>query len=207
MVITIDGLSENGKTTSAKMLADKLGINYFNSGSIFRYISYLILTEDINLNELDELLANTRIDFLGERVLINDIDMTDELYSEEIDILSSKNANNNLLREAVRDKIRSYASEHDVVLEGRDLGARVCPDADFKFVVFASFEKRVERYMKDLDIDKKEAIKALVERDRYDMEGINFKLPEHYYEIDSTNITIDEQVDIMYKYIKGEENV
>ncbi len=197
MVITIDGLSGNGKTTLADMIANHLGFKRVSAGDFFRCITYEMLTKgldiDNNRDQTIEYLNTLDISYDdNNNVLLNGINVTDAIRTKEVSINSSKVANNKDVQNIVTLLQRHYLDKNNVVLDGRDVGTRVAPDADYKFYIYADKETRVKRLMaKKPDVDRVEIEKELDARDLYDLRG-NFVRPMGAFEIETSNKTLEQ---------------
>lgn len=206
MVITIDGLSVNGKTSLASKLAKELGFKLFNTGAIYRCIALRIIDLNLNIEKIDEILENIKnikIDFIDEKIYLNDEDVTSKIKTEQISVCSTQWATNLKLKEFVRNYQKKYISKYNTVMEGRDIGTRIAPDAEFRFYVFSTFETRVNRlWNMNMKVSKEEIIKNLKIRDDVDINQGNFVKPENAIEIDTSNISIEEVFNIMLKKIK-----
>jgi cytidylate kinase len=197
MVITIDGLSGNGKTTLADMIANHLGFKRVSAGDFFRCITYEMLTKgldiDNNRDQTIEYLNTLDISYDdNNNVLLNGINVTDAIRTKEVSINSSKVANNKDVQNIVTLLQRHYLDKNNVVLDGRDVGTRVAPDADYKFYIYADKETRVKRLMAEKpDVDRVEIEKELDARDLYDLRG-NFVRPMGAFEIETSNKTLEQ---------------
>lgn len=205
LVITIDGLGVNGKTTMARRISQKYNIKNFNTGAIYRTITLAIVKNNWDVKNIDEVLTkleNLNIEFLNERVLLNGEDVTDIIRTEFISVRSTKLATIPELKQYVRNYQKEYIKHNDTVMEGRDIATRIAPDADLKFYLYSDFLTRVERLHKDnQEMNLEEVYKSLKLRDEIDLNGKNFVKPEKAIEIDTTNKTVDEVFSIMQKYI------
>lgn len=197
MVITIDGLSGNGKTTLSDMIANHLGFKRVSAGDFFRCITYEMLTKgldiDNNRDQTIEYLNTLDISYDdNNNVLLNGINVTDAIRTKEVSINSSKIANNKDVQNIVTLLQRHYLDKNNVVLDGRDVGTRVAPDADYKFYIYADKETRVKRLMAEKpDVDRVEIEKELDARDLYDLRG-NFVRPTGAFEIETSNKTLEQ---------------
>lgn len=201
MVITIDGLGVNGKSTLAKMLSNFLNYKNFNTGAIYRCIALEIIERNINVNniqELQEKIKNIDINFDNERVILNNVDVTKKIRTEEISFFSTKWATILEIKEIVRKIQKDFIKNYDTIMEGRDIGTRIAPNADYKFYLYSDFETRVERLWKQNNkIDIEIIRNDLKIRDELDLNGGNFIKPLDAFEIDTTNYTIEEVFEIM----------
>ena len=197
MVITIDGLSGNGKTTLADMIAKHLGFRRVSAGDFFRCITYEMLTKGLDIeNNRDQ-----TVDYLNtldisyddnNGVLLNGVNVTDAIRSKEVSINSSKIANNKDIQNIVTLLQRHYLDKNNVVIDGRDVGTRVAPDADYKFYIYADRETRIQRLMDEKPgVDRIEIERELETRDLYDLKG-NFVRPTGAYEVETSNKSLEQ---------------
>ena len=207
-IIAIDGPAGVGKSTIAHKLAAELSCVYVDTGAMFRCLALSwgkqgCPKSDLSLQELGE---QTRIYFEDEKTFCDEIDVTDEIRSESISSLASRISLFPSIREVMKKKQRSLVKEEcesgnykGAVLEGRDIGTVVFPDADHKFYVDASPEIRAERrYLQlreqDVDADIQEILSTLVERDHQDKSRsiAPLRAAEDAIIIDTGNMSIDE---------------
>lgn len=181
MIIAIDGTSGSGKSTLAKKLAKNLNFGFFSAGELYRAIAYKVLEMKIDENDderLKFLIENTSVNYYynGERniMLVDNIDITDNLHTEEVSNFVSKISHKPFIREFVRKLQRATTKENEnIVMEGRDIGSVIFPDADIKIYVDCKVEARAERRMSDYrklgeDVSIESVIEALKERDYND---------------------------------------
>ena len=151
MVIAVDGMSATGKSTLAYRLSRKLNLKYLNSGSIYRCIALKVMNGEIDLSDsnLRERIVNLDIDFEvvndKQRVYLDKIDVTDKIRLEEVSVFTPSIANNKEIKPAIREIQAIFAKKGNIVIEGRDIGTRIVPNADYKFYLSSSLEKRAER--------------------------------------------------------------
>jgi len=174
-IITIDGSSFTGKSTVAKALANMLGYQYLNTGSMFRAIAYLKREKNFADNAIQEIITlaqNAKMDFkiIGNqsRFFVNNKDFTDIVKENELAYLASKVASIFEVREALLSQQREIAKDGGFVVEGRDTGTVVFPNADWKFYLDADLDIKIERYFKILQGDK----------DKYSREEVRRKILE-----------------------------
>lgn len=205
MVIAIDGLSTNGKSTLAEKIAKELHFQYFNTGAIYRCLALEIINQNYDVSNIDETLLklkNVDISFDDKRVLMNEEDVTDTIRTELVTMKSTEWALIPGIKSLVLDIQQKFLKEHDTVMEGRDICTRVAPNADVKFYLYADFDTRVERLWsinKSLSIEK--VRENLIQVDDMDIHGGLFIKPEDAFEIDTTNLSIDQVYEEMMGHI------
>lgn len=216
--IAVDGFASSGKGIVCTKLAQKLGIIHFDTGAIYRVIGLYIKNNNINPKDEDEVVATLKkikIDIShnnGEQVtFLNGVDVSSDIRSSEVSNICSITSSYPKCREFVLNIQRNIASRLDLIMEGRDITSHVLPNADFKFFLDASLDVRAHRRFQDLlkkgeNITLDEVKLDLAERDRRDTQRdlSPLILTEGTIHIDNSNMTIDEEVELMYKIIKGE---
>ena len=216
--IAVDGFSSSGKGAVCSKLAEKLGIIHFDTGAIYRVIGLYVRNNGIDpYNE--ELVSNVLKDINIEVKHINSkqitymngVDVSEDIRHNEISDICSITSPYPKCREFVLSIQRNMASQHDMVMEGRDITSHVLPNADFKFFLDASIEVRSRRRYDELikkgeDVTLEEVKADLIERDRRDTQRSlsPLILTEGTIHIDNSNMTIDEEVDLMLRTIRGE---
>lgn len=152
MIITIDGPAGSGKSTAAKLLAERLGFFHLDTGAIYRSIAYLAQKDGISWEDedgLENVVKNLTIDFRLEnnirKVFANGEDVSDKIRTPEISMGASNVAKIKKVRNALIDIQRRFAVDKSVVAEGRDMGTVIFPYADIKFFLDASLEVRAKR--------------------------------------------------------------
>lgn len=202
MVITIDALSVNGKSTLARRISKELNFKNFNTGAIYRCIALEIINKnlDINLdiNNILKEIENIDINFEDEKVFLYGKDVTKEIREEEVTLKANKWATNSNIKQFVTKIQKHFIENYDLVMEGRDIGTRIAPNADIKFYLYCDFETRVQRLWKlnkSISIDEvRENLKRL---DYIDINEGNFMKPQNAIEIDTTSKSLDEVFCIM----------
>jgi CMP/dCMP kinase len=148
MVIAIDGPAGAGKSTVARRLAARLGFRYLDTGAMYRALTWLALERGIGLEDeraLADLARAHEVTVVGDRVVVAGRDVTNEIRTVEIDRVVSSVARHPAVRAVLRDRQRALAAEGDAVMEGRDIGAVVCPDAEVKVFLTADSAERARR--------------------------------------------------------------
>ncbi|MGZ3511456.1 MAG: (d)CMP kinase [Candidatus Binataceae bacterium] len=178
-VIAIDGPVGAGKSTVARRLAEVLGFEYVNTGAMYRAVAVAARAAGIGDGDaeterkLDALLASARIDFSDGRIMLDGRDISAEIGSPEISESASRLSTLGVVRARMRDLQRAAGAHGAVVMEGRDIGTAVFPDAEFKFFLDAGAEVRADRRWRELDahgvaITRAEVLAQLHQRDRRD---------------------------------------
>ncbi|WP_293442408.1 (d)CMP kinase [Persephonella sp.] len=181
MIIAIDGPAGSGKSTIAKMIARELGFTYIDTGAMYRAVALKIKRLGINPDDPEavlEVLKNTQIDLKpsekGVKVFLDGEDVSDKIRTEEIGKIASKIARHKKVREILVQMQRELGKRaKNAVIEGRDTGTVVFPDADIKFFLTASAEVRAERRYRELkekglDVSYDKILREVQERDRLD---------------------------------------
>ena len=211
-VITIDGPSGSGKGTVARILARRLGYKYLDTGALYRAVAWKAREEQIgtdNEESLRELVKTIRIDFNGERIFVDDIDVSSEIRTGEIGELSSQVSARPAVREGLFAIQRGLCLEGNVVIEGRDTGTTIFPETRNKFFLDAGLEERARRRYEELKIKDPAAtmdstIEDIKKRDMRDSSRKTspLKQTEDMIYIDSTGLNIEEVVEEVLKKLK-----
>ncbi len=212
MIVTIDGTAGSGKSTTAKLVAQRLGYKYIDSGATYRALAFLVKKNGIdpkNENEVARLSRELKLDFKGERVILNGEDVTKQIRNEEIGKLASLCSTYKGVRENMVALQHRLADKENIVCEGRDIGTVVFPDAEVKFYIDASINERAKRRRKELlerEIHTKTSAieKDIGERDLQDKTRVHSPLcvPKDANIIDTTNLSIEEEVEKVIEIIK-----
>jgi CMP/dCMP kinase len=193
-VVAIDGPAASGKSSVARELARQIGFDYVNSGAMYRAVTWHVLQQGIPPADgaaIAGLLEATRIDCAldrdGSRILINGLDPAEHLRDDRVNEGVSSVSSVPRVREILVEKMRRYAREHDVVMEGRDIGSVVFPDTPYKFYIDASPEVRLRRRLAQGQRDQ------IAARDRADSSrrASPLIIAEDAHVIDSSNLTIE----------------
>lgn len=216
LVVAIDGPAGSGKSTSAKLIAQKLGYIYIDTGAMYRAITYLALKDRAigDNSRIIELARKCKIDLKFEDVkvivLLNDQDVSREIRSAEVNAHVSDVSKISEVRKVLVEKQRDMAAEGSgVVMEGRDIGTVVFPDADVKIFLTASLDIRADRRVKEYlekgsNVYVDDIKSNLSNRDKIDSSRNDSPLTKaaDAVEVDTTNITIDQQVKLILDEVK-----
>lgn len=214
LTIAIDGPAGAGKSTIAKIIAKKLKITYLDTGAMYRAFTYLAIEENVAHDDkegIDKLLGNTKIDISYDEIYINDKNVTKEIRYENIDKNVSNYAAIKQVREKMVDLQREIASGKSVIMDGRDIGSVVLPDAKFKFYLDATPEERAKRrYLQNKQRGKKQSYDEILEdikrRDKIDStrEESPLVVAKDAIVIDSSSMTVNQTVNHLIKIITSE---
>ena len=216
MIIAIDGPAASGKSTTAKLVAKKLKVTYLDTGAMYRAVTLQLLRSKIDFVDIDKvsaILDDLIIDMFDHKgvniVKINDEDVTGEIRSSNVTKYVSEVSALLSVRESMVVMQREIGHKTDCVIEGRDIGTIVFPNADYKFFMVADIKMRAKRRLKEMKqfgIVKsvKEVISELESRDQKESSRDNSPLrkAKDAIEIDTSNLSIDEQVDKIIDHIK-----
>lgn len=201
LVIAVDGPAGAGKSTIAKIIAEKLNINYIDTGAMYRAITYKCLEKNIDINNEDEVTKVakvTDIDFKDNNIYLDGKILTDEIRTIEVSNNVSNVAKIKEVRYLMVDIQREIGKRNSVILDGRDIGSYVFPNADYKFFLIATPEERgkrrhIELIKKGYHITLDEIIKDIVKRDEIDSnrEFAPLVKAEDAIEIDTTGKNVD----------------
>jgi cytidylate kinase len=200
-VIAIDGPAGAGKSTIARALAARLGLEYLDTGAMYRAVTFAAMRRGISLDDTESVrrLAETLDLEVGELgVVVDGIDATTEIRNAEVTANVSKVAANSGVRAEMRARQLQWADEHGGgVIEGRDIGSVVFPDADLKLYLTASPRERAERRVAEAGGDVDEIERAIARRDHYDTTRADSPLTEAdgATYVDTTGLGIDEVLD------------
>ena len=153
MIIAIDGPSAAGKSTIAKLLAKELGVEYIDTGAMYRAVALKATREGIDTDDEESLAAflnDTDVDLSGARVLLDGEDVAGLIRTEEVSMEASRISAIPVVRQKLVALQREMGERKSVVMDGRDIGSNVFPGAEYKFFITASPEVRAERRLKEL---------------------------------------------------------
>ncbi len=215
VIIAIDGQASTGKSTQAKKIADHLGFNYRDSGAYYRAITLYLLNSNVNHNlKISQEILNQIIikqDFSegNFRIFLNDDNVTNKIRGHKVSLSVSNYAKKPEIRKFVFDQLRNSAESNSIVVDGRDIGTVVFPDADFKFFLIAEPRIRAERRHKQIDDDsvKVDIIEEEIKiRDKTDStrEIAPLRKADDAFKIDVSDLTIDEVFNKILQKIKSD---
>lgn len=217
MIIAIDGPAGAGKSTVAKLIAKELGFLYIDTGALYRALTLKVLENRIDIGDIAriiELAKNTRVElrnnqFYSQEVLVDGKDVTLKIRQPRITQFVSDIAKIKGVREVMLGLQRNSAKQGNVVLDGRDIGTVVFPNADKKFYIDAEFKERVKRRYKELNelgqnVTLKDIESDVRNRDTIDStrQFAPLKKAEDATYIDTTDMTVKEVVDKVLNYIR-----
>ena len=212
LIVAIDGPAGSGKSTIAKLVAKKFNFTYIDTGAMYRMITLYLLENKIsfdNLDKIQKILNEINLDMKGDRFFLNNVDVSLKIREEIINENVSKVASIKAVRENLVNLQRKIASDKNVILDGRDIGTVVFPNAQVKIFLVASAEERARRryneFMeKKIEITYDEVLKSLKERDHLDSTRKESPLVKSSdaLELDTTNLKIDEVVNFISNEIE-----
>ena len=220
LIITIDGPAGAGKTTVSRMLARRLGYQYIATGALYRGVAYEAKAAGIRSDDDEKLRDLCRSLKLrlettedGPKVLSNGVDITGYIRTPEITMLASAVSARPVVREFLLDLQRDMGREKNIVIEGRDMGTVVFPDADVKFFLVATTDTRAQRRYEELedtpDVSYEAVKDDLIKRDENDStrELAPLKPATDAVRVDSTRLTSNGVVDEMMSIIRKKQTV
>ena len=216
MIIAIDGPAATGKSTSAKLVSQKLGFTYLDTGAMYRCVTLLVLRNNVEIKNQDylaSLLNNFQLDIKkngkDHLFLLDGENVSKEIRSSDVTDNVSAVSALPVVRKKMVSIQRKIADNQDSVVEGRDIGTVVFPNADVKFFIVADTLVRAKRRQLDLkrlgeDKTIDSLIKEIRDRDNYDSQRKISPLTKAIdaIEVNTTNTTIDEQVNFMVNKVK-----
>ncbi|EGQ0301638.1 (d)CMP kinase [Staphylococcus pseudintermedius] len=205
--IALDGPAAAGKSTIAKRVAAQLGMIYVDTGAMYRAITYYYLNNKERFTDFTSLISEIDLHLgydaeKGQRVFLNDNDVTDFLRENDVTQNVSYVSSIKEVRQFLVQVQQKLATDKGIVMDGRDIGTTVLPDAEVKVYMIASVEERAERRYKDnqergIESSIEQLKKDIAERDAYDMnrEISPLKKAEDAIEIDTTGLSIEQVTD------------
>ncbi|PLV55691.1 (d)CMP kinase [Thermotoga sp. SG1] len=211
--IAIDGPAASGKSTIAKLLAERLGFEHLNTGATYRAVAVYLKEKGLNpfssREELEKALKDVNVDYRDGRVFINGEDYTEKIQCPEAGILASDFAKLDLVRQHLVRIQREICDDKNIVVEGRDIGTVVLPNAQLKIFLTASLEARIERKLREyqkkgLNVSREEVEKELISRDTQDSSRkiAPLKPAEDAVVIDTTSMSVNEVLQKILKLVE-----
>lgn len=209
--IAIDGFSGTGKSSTARLVAKKLGYTYIDTGAMYRASTYYFLMENIDVHSEKEVTENLAFDlaFINQRINLNGVDVEDNIRSQKVNEKVSITSSIPSLRKKLVKQQRMIGENKGVVMDGRDIGTQVFPEAELKLFLTANIHERAKR--RQLELREKgieepiDQIKSnLQTRDELDSNRKESPLrkAEDAILIDTTSLTLNEQVEKIVKLAK-----
>ncbi len=217
MIVTIDGTSASGKSTTAKEVARKLGFVYIDTGAMYRAVALYCIENRINIHDRKAVADVSRkinirfirqlTDWLDEnRIFLNGREVTNLIRTEEVGSVASTVATYKDVRSNLVEKQRKMGRKENVICEGRDIGTVVFEDADVKIYMDADIIERARRRQRELErtADLQSVIESLKKRDEQDKMRVEspLKIPEDAVIIDTTHLSIEEEVEKVIEVIR-----
>lgn len=213
MIIAIDGPAGSGKSTTAKLLAKKIGFIYLDTGAMYRAVTHYFLNNSADLTNSSEILQllnkmNLKIDYQNDEftVFLDDKNVNSHIRKQNINQFVSDVSKIGEVRKEMVEIQRNFSNKKDIVVEGRDIGSHVFPNADYKFFIKADILVRAKRRfneMSESSISIPELAAQLEQRDMLDSNRTISPLVKanDALVIDTTSLTIEEQVNKLYNII------
>lgn len=210
VIITIDGPSASGKSSVAKLVAKRLNYRYIDSGAMYRCICLYMLNNNIELEEIEKHLNEVDIQFIDDKIILNGVDVSNDIRSDQIARLVANVSANGKVREYLVSLQQSYGKEKEIVMDGRDIGSVVFKDAKVKIYQVASVATRAKRRYDELisrgyEVNLKDIEKDIEQRDYIDStrEISPLVKPDDAYVLDTSNLSIEEAVDKIIEIYKN----
>ena len=214
-IVAIDGPAGAGKSTIAKRLAQRIGADYIDTGAMYRAVALKLLRTGTDYNDpeaLQTMLDAMDVDFSEGRTILDGEDVSGLIRTPEISALASPSSGVPAVRYKLTALQQAMGKRKGIVMDGRDIGTVVFPDADFKFFLTASADERARRRTEEMRAKGQEAdfetIRAdIIQRDYQDSHRAFRPLQkaEDAVEIDSTDMSIDNVVDTMMAFIEARD--
>lgn len=211
-IIALDGPAGSGKSTIAKVIAKNFGLTYLDTGAMYRMVALYILENNIDFNnvaDVENILNNIKVDIIDDKFILNGKDVSLEIRTPEVTKIVSPVSAIKAVRVKLVDLQREISKGKKVILDGRDIGTIVFPNADLKVFLVASPEERAKRRVKDyaskgITEDFETVLKDILERDHTDStrKESPLKKAEDAIEVDTSFLNIEESVQAISNLIK-----
>ncbi len=213
--IAIDGPSGAGKSSISKELAQKLAFIYVDTGALYRAVALYMVQNNVDIQNPDDVeknLESLKLSFKhteqGQRVFVGEQDVSDSIRTNEVSMAASKVSGYPAVREFLLSLQKNIAQENDVIMDGRDIGTVILPDAQVKIFLTASAQERARRRFEELkatdpNADYDEILRLIEKRDYDDIhrDVSPLKKAQDAIEIDSTNLSKGQVVDAIYQIV------
>ena len=207
MRIAIDGPSGSGKSSVAKAVAKRLGLLHLDTGGMYRTLGYKVIKDNLNLENIEEVLKNLDLKIVNKKFFLDGEDVSEKIRINEVSKIASKVSSIKSVREYMVNLQREISSNNDVILDGRDIGTVVFPNAEVKIYLTASPEVRANRrYLEDGSLSYEKILEDILKRDYDDShrEHSPLKVADGAKIIDTDNLSFEEVVEKIIGVIKNE---
>ena len=201
-IVAVDGPAGSGKSTISKIVAKEYNLTYLDTGAMYRMVALCSLNKNVDLKNIDavvEMLKDIKIDIDGDKFILNGVDVSEEIRTPKVTAIVSDVAAIKEVRVKLVDLQREVSQGKKVILDGRDIGTVVFPNAHLKVFLIASAEERANRRLKEyrekgIDISFQEVLESIKNRDHIDStrEESPLKKAEDATEVDTSSKTIEE---------------
>lgn len=207
MIIAIDGPSGSGKSSIAKIISKKLNIQHLDTGAMYRLLALKLLNKNLEYDK--SILSELNIKIQDNKFFLDDIDVTTKIRDNEVSKKASSVSKIKEVREYMVDLQRKISGEQDIVLDGRDIGIVVFPNADIKIFLTATIEERAKRRaIEDNSVSYEKILYDMKKRDEQDStrENSPLKIADDAIVIDTTNMDIDAVTNKIIELVENKKN-
>ena len=215
-IVAIDGPAGTGKGTVTKLISERTGLINIDTGAMYRCVTLECINKGVSVDEkskIKQVLENIDIKLIHEggnqKVFLNGVDVSKEIRTEKVDNLVAKFAALKIVRDKLTPIQQRIGQDNDIIMEGRDIGTVVFPNADIKIFLDCSLEERAKRRYKQnlgkgIDTPYEEVLSGIIERHKLETEReiAPFVKPKDAILVDTTNMNIEEVVDEIEKIIR-----